>query len=70
MRVSLNAATGADIFSQLWADTSVDGREWGMDALVWDQSGGVAPTLNLMSADDRVGCRPLRRTADANLPRS
>lgn len=44
----ITAAAGADIFSQIWADSSADGTVWGGDVLVRDQPGGVAPTLNFL----------------------
>lgn len=52
--VWITAAIGADIFSQVWADTSADGKEWGADLLVRDQPGGVAPTVNLVSEGARA----------------
>src|SRR5690606_13119195 len=42
------------IFSQIWADTSVDGTAWGTDVLVRDLPGGVAPTINLMADGERA----------------
>jgi hypothetical protein len=50
----ITAAAGADIFSQIWADTSADGKAWGGDILVRDQPGGVAPTMNLLADGSRA----------------
>ncbi len=50
----ITAAAGADIFSQVWADSSADGKGWGGDILVRDLPGGVAPTLNFLADGDRA----------------
>ena len=50
----ITAAAGAEIFSQVWADTSADGQAWGTDLLVRDQPGAPAPTVNLTSGGERA----------------
>ncbi len=50
----ITAAAGADVFSQIWADSSSDGKSWGTDVLVRDQPGAPAPTLNFTSDGDRA----------------